>query len=263
MSCNLAVIGTSHVCDDHSNEDQLRYNSLASDSWPYYLAKQAGFDQGFNLGLTGFGIDTYFTRVESMLDNYDVDTVLLEIPCYGRNHLMLNEEQYQFNDYLNKEWVDHSGQDLIRNYMINFGGADNLKHPRTRAKIDRFNKKLSSGNKLPYYLFENFFELAVSFNYKLEDDMIRIKCKTLDSYLKSKGINTVWFNFDGSRRFVDDKEISQKILGGRRLIDHVEQQYGWNIKNKDDYADGIHLNSKKWRTLVDDHFLDILTRKDK
>lgn len=261
----LVVIATSHGCDNFSEFPEYYNHTKPENGWVYYLGQRAGFSQTVNLSLEGYGIDTYYTRIKHAIYNYNIDTMLLEIPSTTRFDLPVGLD-FADEEYLNLDWVvdvaslTETQQHRIKNYILNFAPMDHISDPRTKRKIDQINKT-SKLVRLTLTDLKKYLDINEHLNLNFISSNIKIQCEMIDQYIKSHNIRPIWFNFSANTYQFDSLECipSNKIA----LNQLASQKYGWHSYQKDHYADGWHLNSDKWRTLVDDFFVEVLTRKDK
>ena len=96
----LFVIGTSHVADGHyNNKPREKCNAGYPDyrngelTWPNYLGKKLNREVD-NCGINAYGIDTYFYRIQNIIQNNKDIELLIEVPTGGRYELYLNDSYY-------------------------------------------------------------------------------------------------------------------------------------------------------------------------
>lgn len=259
----LVVIATSHGCDDFSEFPEYYNFDKPENGWVYYLGNRAGFSQTVNLSAAGYGIDTYYTRVKHAIHNYNIDTMLLEIPSKGRFALPVGMD-FDDEEYLKLDWVVDVASlkktSRLKKYILSTGIWDHESHPRTRQKLNYINNN-AEGVHLTINDLKNYLDIIPHLNLDFIGENIKIQCEMINQYIKSQNIRPIWFNFSAGQHQFDSLEcIPSNTCNLKRL---AKQKYGWDENQTDHYADGTHLNSDKWRILVDDLFVDVLARTDK
>lgn len=261
----LVVIATSHGQDAHSGYPGYYNYETPEKGWVYYLGERAGFDRTVNLSQSALGIETYYTRVKHAIHNYSPDVMLMEVPSAIRFHLFLNEDVYEKYQYLNKDWTPDVAENRdgfagkIRDYTMSIMVADDTKNIERSKKFEHVNS-VNTDMPLTKEIYDNYYSTIPFLNRRFLNENVAIQCEMIDAYIKAQGITPIWFNFSS---IDDNAKFGTQVLPGKIITKYIEKKFGWKKSNKEHYADGAHLNSDKWRILVDDLFVDILTRTDK
>lgn len=212
----IIVLGTSHVYDNN-------YNDLYRTKWTEYLGKQLNREV-INCGRSSYGIETYFPRIQNIINNHKNFEMLIEVPSSGRYEFYFNNSFYDELTMIESEnfWSQNHDQTKIDTpiekykgtrhaHIHSFSEGDILKyegkviapfknydtlHQEERIKLlkkiaVRYNKSLFPTRQQ----FVETNKLYVARSSQIEDELILCKCVMIDAYLKSKNIKTTWFTF--------------------------------------------------------------------
>jgi hypothetical protein len=261
---NIMIIGTSHTTDEHAYQldDNLDTTELqkqyclyedGAQTWTEYLVETLNMN-AVNIAVGGIGIDTYTPRILSVKDDYNI--ALLEIPSRNRHELYVQQdnENYMRNYLFDSDlWQDMSFADEI----VRFSTSDYRCANTTINKISRVNERAS------YPLSKSDFKASIRnkmrHNNHLLDDNIYGTITMINGYLKSKNVVPIWFSYDFDLKGYDFKDFM--LINEQIEFKTIKEYLQYDSKNKDFFGDGIHLNSKYWRKLADDLFVNFIERK--
>ena len=288
---NFVAIGTSHVHENFANSNSLNkednfcineYSNQRINKFDYYidcakektwsnvLSDKLGYQNYFNKGLGGYGINTYSLRVIEIVKNINPDMLLLEIPCYGRFEVALDTTLYKHKDaFTNNYWhLDNKKQ--LEKYLYSYGPGDTGLDPMNFEKFKNLDivkmKGLSSKS------IKSLTSLNVYLNREYYIDFIFSQVIMISNYLEYNKINYAWFNYDfqpniniNSNSKTDfefdinlfrhyNVKCVNEIINNKTLSDYVVKNYKPNLETRF-LADGMHLDSKYWRMLVNDVFI--------
>lgn len=258
----ILAIGTSHTADRNGDVPYYANPDNGDQTWPEYLGEQIG-QQVINLGISAIGIDTYFARIISALEAYpETQTMLVEIPSPHRFEFPLNNKIYNWGDFIDIDYWYNSPGAPYYDTLIRYGGGDvqMLKKKELLSKMWKFTKPNDNAEiKLKLNDIITMIQSLLKMNNKYISDQVLVKINFIDGYLKQKNIRPIFWTMD---------QINIKAYENRRpvLLDNLELMNkmsmtelaylkGWRQDNKESYADGAHLNSDKWRKMVDKYFV--------
>lgn len=277
---NILVIGTSHTVDKgYVLYPDKKYYCNYQDGelrWTEYLASKLNMNL-IDMAVPGYGIETYAPRILSVEDNYSV--ALIEMPSNHRHELYVEQknENYKRNYLFNIEfWAEienRKSKSFSMDEVVRYNGGDDILNDTTKNKLERVNN--GAEIPLPVEDFEASIRNIVRHNQFLLDDKIYATMVMINGYFKSKKVLPIWFNYDfGYRDVTDDKKAEagnydftdfimvNSQIGFRELLGYVQDNMGYLIKNDVNYcADGTHLNSIHWRTLVDELFVKFINKR--
>ena len=235
----LFVIGTSHVADCHyNNKPREKCNAGYPDfrngelTWPEYLGKKLNREVD-NCGINAYGIDTYFYRIQNIIqnnNNKDIE-LLIEVPTGGRYELYLNDSYYVAGSMSFEKdfWTgsvdyrsDHETKlyEDLKDSISNEKAMKKLRKTRfpyvwnyQREDVLRFSSntvKPTDNHQLDFLkevavkhcdsLFPTRKQLdgllrtaMTSAYHKFEKDAIVVKCIIINGYLQNLKIPTTWF----------------------------------------------------------------------
>ena len=262
----IIALGTSHTADNNASNKWIAPYYVNPDNgdqtWPEYLGEKIG-QPLINLGIRMLGIETYFPRILAALSEYpETKIALIEIPSPHRFEYPLNNNNYNWGDNLN---LDFWYTDLDQTYLdmlIRYGGGDlqTLKETKDILKVDKFSRPNNNATiKLKSNEMINLIYSMIKMDKKYIYDQVLIKINFIDGYLKQQGIRPIFWSMDMinfraySNRtpvLVDNLELLNKMS-----ITELAYLEGWRQDDKESYADGGHLNSDKWRNMVDKYFI--------
>ena len=260
---NILIIGTSHTTDkhyDYSPEVEAgnyypNYNK-GEELWTEYLCSKLSLNP-INLAIGGFGIETYAARIHSVKEEYDI--ALIEMPNNARHELYIEQKgvEYKPNYLFENFWSDK----LYKNEILKFNASDYDLTNVTVKKINRINKNAEIP--IPIEDFKANVRNTARHNEHLQNDNIYATITLINGYLKSKKVLPIWFsyNFDIDNYNFDDFILVNKELNYPTFLDYVRFELGYKEDDMNYFGDGSHLNSKFWRNLVDDFFVDFIKRR--
>lgn len=267
----LLVLGTSHCLDlngEFDSSDEGNYNQYISTSWPGYLCDKLGVTF-INGSITSYGIETYPARVFSHLQrNYNITHALIEYPGLQRYVQSVSKQTIGEKNILDTDfWREtcHEGQSYVKSkskkVLLDYhpGFFDDNNKQIIQKKLDWVN----DGAEFPITEKELYTLLGLMPKHSVEWHKTNsiITAVMLDNYLKSQGVQPIWFSFKstfaGSKwrnTIMKDMNIANDVIGNDTFADHIEKELGITY-NKKFYSDGYHLHSKQWRDIIVDKYL--------
>lgn len=269
----LLVLGTSHCLDlngeyDLSNEG--KYNTYIDTSWPGYLCDKLGVTF-INGSITSYGIETYPARVFSHLQrNYNITHALIEYPGLQRYVQSVSKQTIEEKNILDTDfWREtrYKGQEYRKSK------SKKLLLEYNPAYLDNNDKagKLTIQEKLDYvnpgadfHITEKELYTLLGLMPKHSVEWLKMNAMMtavmLDTLLKSRNIQPIWFAFQSSwplkwrNTIMKDMEVVNDITDGIPFREYIEKELGIT-HNKKFYSDGYHLHSKQWRDIIVDKYL--------
>lgn len=271
----LLAYGTSYTQDMNkqahlSVEQNKQYRDYNQQCWVQYLGTKLDIDCK-NMGVAGFGIDSYFARIaDSILHYPQTNIALIEVPTPFRNHFhLLAKKQLKTNASQLEYWQKIDREDYSY-HSPQYKTPDCNKHTvllnqnlagRTLEELETwFLKRLTFNSYAQIPITKEDMMGACSFLAKsdLEQHTREIisKCIHIDGFLKYKNIETFWWSFTPNVfDIIDSVPGNQQLnwLSKNCLLDWCIER-GWT-RDSDKFADGHHLNSKEMKIAADEYFL--------
>ena len=268
----LIAVGTSHTTDRHGSAEDLEsfnyYPNLENGEqrWIEYLAEQLNVEL-IDMSLGGYGINTYFTRLLSVLKDNKPDIALIEMPTV-RMEIYADKHQDP-TITLDKEFWKYQGN--VQQHIYCYTVGDTSNSVDDIKKTTKF-KSINNGTDIPFTPTEldTLHSLLGKYNYNLLHTQQFAQFVAIDNWLKNFGIKTFWWSWNFPVYEYNFNYSPFDLIVPNGTTPNIEQcQFGlyatdklnYNKQNKEHFYDGVHLNSKLWKQLVDEHFVPYLKEK--
>ena len=256
MLKNALVLGTSHTQDYIDfMEVCADYNAVGEQRWVEYFCEKV--NRSIIKRCSGsLSIETYAPRVLSVKENYDI--ALIEIPSCGRYEIWIERNTKSKKQMFTEEfWKDTNS---YKHDLLYFGNGDLSLSDITLTKIKNVNT--DANLYLQVNDFKSYMNVKALESDHTQHDRIYAEVCMLDGYFKSKNIVPIWFSWNFPTYGYDWTEINlvNSQCKNQSLEDHCNRILKWDMDSKEYVADGVHLNRKHWKTLVDMYFVEYTKR---
>lgn len=223
-----------------------------------------GFDNG---AIGALGIDTFFPRVQAMLNIWNEPMLfLIEIPSSGRYTEFLkkggsdHDDTYTHWDALNRNtfWSTH-GND----HIIELGEWDRFIEHFNIAKLSQSTSRYTVINK---EITASLLRVKVLNDKRMEKEWDFFKCVAINGMIKNCGHQVLWWSFNSNiieelyaidvmkkngMELLYDNVIETKILN---TYMKPGEDHSLLRSNTDIFCDGVHLSRQEWKRVIQEYF---------
>jgi len=262
----ITFLGTSHTYDrfnTHPGYQAVRSSDL---TWSEYIGERISSHVD-NIGIVAMGIDTYFPRLYSYLNNHPKpDMVVLEIPGSWRFQYPIENKRSSEHDYLKSNFWQHlsNEEETYVYHLMRITAGDLLKQstPET-IKQDKKYIKINKNATEPIspHQYVNFLNFHLNFDYMHILYNTTVKIHIISEFLKQQDIIPICWTMDAinslSKSLTNDVASKLNLISDKS-IRSIGEDRGYHVKNKLYYPDGTHLIQEKWREIADDIFIPVI-----
>lgn len=198
-----------------------------------------------NISISGYGIDTYFLRIAKFISRHKQSkyTWLIEIPCNGRYHEWINEDNYRNGDFVKKEFD-------LKDYSFFYSKTQDMGNWLAIDDQLRSGKKKVIGGA---NAIRTLSKVKVFSNERLEFDDILCKCSIIDGYLKNQGHVVNWVSVNGFRNVFDYPYFKKLTKPMSFVLKDDLRNYICKKHGLEHHAslcmDGSHFTEETWKEL--------------
>ena len=260
----ISFLGTSHTYDRFNTHPTYQSTSGTGLTWCEYIGEKLAVHVD-NRGLVALGVDTYFARLYTYLENNPKpDMVVIEIPGTYRFSYPIDKHTSDVREFGNSRFWDAKGRymdslmiitkgDIVKKYSVS--EVENLN------KFNRINKNATIPIQPSQYIDFVNSHLFFDHKYLLYDNFV--KTLVICEYLKQKQITPLCWTFDAitdlNSALVGDI-TNQMNLVSNKSVKRIAEDLGYSPSDSSYYPDGTHLIQEKWRDIADRVFIPMIQK---
>lgn len=240
MISRIITLGTSHTVPYHNSELDKVLSTIGI--------------KVTNYGVSGLGIDTYFSRVLTATEKYKDEKLLfiIEIPSIGRYH------EYPHKGY-KRPW-----RMITEEFWNNSLEKGHYKEHYTKNIAYYSKTQILERAGLSKIEQKTLQRIKVFSNDKQEHEELLAKAISINGLIKNLGHIPLWFSFNN---FTVNDPVAQQLMDSSKMnlinehpvVYYICKKYAdteTNLKqNPDIFPDGAHLNEKDWQEIAINIFL--------
>ncbi len=215
MSKSYSFIGTSylHSCEDqYHNSNNLRFEfqtnliQAVSEKHPSNII--------YNCSEGGHGITTYFKRLLTLLDRYDPDVFVFEIPNAQRILAHTDNEYGENYDIHFPVQIWHAGKPQNLDEKFRTVSASIIDDSQVLMEPNELNQYWTEHTNMPFHLgskqWQGYVKVLSTFNDGEKSRFLDTiaQCEVINDFLVSKGKEVFWFSWKPNGLKIDSDKLT-------------------------------------------------------